>query len=346
MKVYVVLIALAAAMSSCHTNSNEPLTDATDSLPGGFPPVIAIEKLKTTVFVPTLESRIPHDKNVIYTPTLLFAWDEVKEHLPGGVLPSDGSSADFLLLNKSASHQASLGKAEFKTTVYVSRDTIRATASFNKSLPFYTSMQRWDTLLRFNKQPVVSFGIYDYNYTLTQNVDIVYYKDDDHFCIKLIPADSTQEIILMKGIDTATNLDDIIKQLKKQERLGQEEANNSDLYWKRFFTTEDKLLIPALAFNIAAHYPQLEGQTFTTGLRFFEVITAAQRTALVFNEHGSMMESEAEIAVSAVDSSRPRPKTMLFDKPFLLMMKKKTAAQAYFVMLVNNTELMIPSKKE
>jgi hypothetical protein len=349
MKVYVVLIALAAGLSSCYTHSNTPLSDARDTVPAGFPPIMAIEELSSTVFALTLESRIPHDKNVIYTPTLLFAWNEVKEHLPGSVLPSEESSADFLLLNKSNSHLTSLNKDEYTATIEIDKNKIDARAYFNMSIPFALVMQRIDSALLFINQPVASFGIQYYSDDLAGRVDILYYKDDDHFCLKLIPADYSQEIIFMKGLEHAGSLGEVVKQLNQQVNKGIEEYKNQALQWKKNFNDKDVLLIPVLQFNIAAHFQQLEGQTFKAGQTPFQITTAYQRTALLLNEYGGIVQSEADMwaraAIGDPQVELPHPKMLLFDKPFLLIIKKRDTTQPYFVMLVNNTELMIPSKK-
>lgn len=44
-----------------------------------FPAVQPLSNLKTTSFVPTLESKINPNKNNIYVASLLLTWDEIRK---------------------------------------------------------------------------------------------------------------------------------------------------------------------------------------------------------------------------------------------------------------------------
>ena len=69
-----------------------------------------------------------------------------------------------------------------------------------------------------------------------------------------------------------------------------------------------------------------------------------QRTAFVINERGAEVESKAEVAVTEeMVEELPKPKTMIFDKPYLILLKRIDSRYPYFAMFVSNSELM---KKE
>ena len=68
-----------------------------------------------------------------------------------------------------------------------------------------------------------------------------------------------------------------------------------------------------------------------------------QRTAFVLNEKGAEVESETIMAVTDSTSAvmeRPQPKNLIFDKPFLILLKRTDSKNPYFAMFVANNELM------
>src|SRR5450432_3981000 len=78
----------------------------------GPPNPTSINSLQQTEFVATLENNIANHKNVIYCPTLLFAWDMVKESQKDLVVLTKSVSTDFKLLNQSSSYRNSLNDEE------------------------------------------------------------------------------------------------------------------------------------------------------------------------------------------------------------------------------------------
>ena len=71
MKPLTCLLTLAMAFSLAACNSSDPKRS--------LPQVVNLNQLTRTAFVPTLENRIENKKNIIYAPTLLYAWDEVEK---------------------------------------------------------------------------------------------------------------------------------------------------------------------------------------------------------------------------------------------------------------------------
>ena len=74
---------------------------------------------------------------------------------------------------------------------------------------------------------------------------------------------------------------------------------------------------------------------------------AFQRSGFIFDENGAVVESEAIVASeapAAMEEEAPQVKQikrMVFDKPFVIVIKRKGYENPYFVMTVNNPELMI-----
>jgi hypothetical protein len=58
---------------------------------------------------------------------------------------------------------------------------------------------------------------------------------------------------------------------------------------------------------------------------------------------GADIESEAEVEVTEEveeEHEKPKPKKMIFDKPFLILLKRTDAKNPYFGLWTTNTELM------
>ena len=59
-----------------------------------LPETTNISKLSRTEFVPTLESPINRNKNVIYASAFLYAWDKVKQELKAPIAFTDKIQAN------------------------------------------------------------------------------------------------------------------------------------------------------------------------------------------------------------------------------------------------------------
>jgi hypothetical protein len=308
-----------------------------------LPEVTSLDNLKQTDFVITLENPISENKNIIYAPAFLYAWDKIKEELKFPILVDSTNSIDFNLLNKSKSHQSSLTNNEYFATAEIIDGAIIANAFFNKTLPFETKLQVLDEPINFDKTKVSAFGMYYYNEDAINFTQILYYKDDNNFILKLIPKDNQHEIILVKGLDKYQTLKDAIKLTNELVAQGKKEQIDNKLLWKYQIVHEDIFAIPAIKFNIATNYKNIEGQGFSTGdTKKHLVQVAYQRTGFIFNENGAVVESEA-VAVTDSASAEPiitHPKKMIFDRPFLIIIKRADKTNPYFIMKVANAELL------
>ncbi|MBL7744969.1 MAG: hypothetical protein JNN00_15960 [Chitinophagaceae bacterium] len=308
-----------------------------------LPKVTNLDNLKQTDFVITLENPISENKNIIYAPAFLYAWDKIKEQLKFPILVDSTNSTDFNLLNKSTSHQSSLTDKEYSVTAEIVGGTIIAKAFFNKTLPFETKLQVFDEPINFDTTKVSAFGMYYYNEDAIKFTQILYYKDDNNFILKLAPKDNQHEIILVKGLDKYQTLRDAIKLTNDLLAQGKKEQTNSKLLWKYQIVHEDIFAIPAIKFNIKTNYKNIEGQGFSTGdNKKHSVEVAYQRTGFILNENGAVVESEA-VAIADSASAEPiitHPKKMIFDRPFLIIIKQADKTNPYFVMKVANAELL------
>jgi hypothetical protein len=334
----ILILTVFIAFASCDSGikKSEPVWS---DLPG----VTSLGNLKQTDFVATLENPISESKNIIYAPAFLYAWDKIKEELKNPIIVADSNTLDFKLLNQSISHQSSLTETEYSTTVQIVDGAVIAEAFFNKTLPFETKLEVLSEPIPFDTTKVSAFGMYSYDEEAIKYIHILYYKDDDNFILKLTPKDKQHEIILIKGIDKYPTLKNAIKLTNDLIAEGKKEQTNTKLSWKYQIIPEDIFAIPAIKFNIETHYNNLEGQSFVTkDNKTHSVEVAYQRTGFILNENGAVVESEAVAAVDTVSAAPiiTHPKKMIFDKPFLIIIKRTGKVNPYFVMKVANAELL------
>jgi hypothetical protein len=337
----VLIITIFIAFSSCNLSNKK-----NDPVWSDLPEVTNLNDLKQTDFVVTLENPISDNRNIIYAPAFLFAWDKIKEELKSPITINDKNSPDFKLLNKSISHQNSLTNTEYTARVEIIDGAIIARAFFNKTIPFETKLQVLDEPIHFGTANVSAFGMDYFDEEAIKFTQILYYKDDNNFILKLIPKDKQHEIILAKGLDKYQTLKDGVKLTNDLITEGIREQVNTNLSWKYYITPDDMFAIPAIKFNIATNYKNLEGQSFLTKdtrNHSLEIAIAYQSTGFILNENGAVVESLAVTAVVDSASASPiitHPKKMVFDKPFLIVIKRADKPNPYFVMKVANAELL------
>ncbi len=300
------------------------------------PEVTQIEQLKHTAFVTTLENDLPVGKNVIYAPAFLYAWDELKKaHFDSQITLTDSNSRDFQLLNRSSSFQNSLNKNEYETHTSVNDGEITAEAFFHVSLPFASKMDVIEEGIKFGKTKVAAFGMNFLNDTITRSTQILFYENDDNFILKLIPRDTLHEIILFKGSLKCKTFGEAVKQVGVLIKNGDQDKQRNMSAWKYIFNINDKFSIPIIRMNLETNYKTLEGQAFSGRGVKYTVRAAYQRTALILDQKGAEVESEAAAALDSVG----HPKNLSFNKPFLIIIKRIDKTNPYFVMKVENDEL-------
>lgn len=311
----------------------------------GFSEVKNLSEYANTEFIPTLEHQISKDKNAVYCATLLFAWNEIRDIIDTDLsIPNEYS--DLKLLNDSKSYIGVLKPDEYKASGEVDDNMISARAEFKKSLPFEIKLNAYTGKLTFDGQKTASFGVKgnDEN-ELLRLVRIVYYKDDNNFIVKLLPKDKMHEIILFKTEQSFHSMADMATEISKLTEIGNRERKDKKINWRYHWNYEDELIIPKFNFNIETDYSNLEGTHFNAEDQIFTIEKAWQRTAFILDESGAEIESEAEIemATEAVEeeTEEPKPKKMIFDKEFLILLKRKDSDHPYFGLWTSNTELMI-----
>ncbi|MFA5620066.1 MAG: hypothetical protein WDA08_07170 [Weeksellaceae bacterium] len=331
-RLLIILFVISTAIFSCKENHK-------------FTEVKNLSAFDNTLFIPTLEHQISGNENSVYCATLLFAWDEIRNQIHSPLTISNEYS-DLILLNDSQSFIGVLKPDEYNASGEVDGDMIKARAEFSKSLPFEIKLKNFEGGLSFKDQKVSAFGVNGFDESeMLRAVRIVYYKDDNNFIIKLLPKDKEHEIILFKTDENFGSMAEMNQKIIELTEIGNSERQNERINWRYRWNYEDELIIPKFNFNIETDYSTLEGTHFSADNQIFTIEKAWQRTAFILDESGAEIESEAAMDAVAEaaeeETEEPKPKKMIFDKDFLLLLKRTDAEHPYFGLWTTNTELMI-----
>jgi len=332
----------------------------------GKPKQIKAEDLRNTIVTPYLQEKIVGGKNQIFCSTFQIAWDILSDDIMRQPLQLTGHPLMEQMLNerltgaKDISSQYYLAMAGFNKDGIVDKikqalkdkfneepgidislgspDDILAYAFLLKDLKFDKEFESLETPILFRGEASVkAFGIRKYSFDkehtlLAQQVDILDYLNDNDFILGLKSSLPQDEIILAKvkpGATLLETVDSVLKRIGQGKRVGLDK--------------DDTIQIPKLDFDLLKEYREIIGKSvLNKGFSGYFLSKAIQSLRFKLNEKGALLKSEAAIAVRASVSMEPkREKLMVFDQPFLLCLKEKTGKYPYFVMWVDNAELLL-----
>ena len=96
----------------------------------------------------------------------------------------------------------------------------------------------------------------------------------------------------------------------------------------------DVLIVPEMFWEIAHDFDELLGKIVANANPAMPIIEAKQGIKFKLDSCGAMLESEATIMTASI------PRYFIFNRPFLIYMKKRDCEQPFFVMWVDNAELL------
>ena len=205
---------------------------------------------------------------------------------------------------------------------------------FRKLVNFYSPLNdEFDKneILRFKNKKVDFFGL-KYGWTgtvLKEKLRLHDYISDDDFIIQIVTKDNMDEIYLAK-VDPKETLELTYNIVIKRVNL------NNISYLEKF----DQVRIPYINLNTSKHFKEIEGKRILNeNFNTYSFRQAVQLIDFNLNERGISLESIAY--ADAYEAFTSAQKKLIFDKPFLLIMKQKDNELPYFLMWISNTELMI-----
>ena len=333
MQLYARLIALSLFCLCACKHRHQPDMS-------GFPPVTPLDSAQGTQFVPTMQDTLAKGKNVVYTPAFLFAWDELRGVF-GGDMKTTWKSPYLQLID----YKGSLSDNEYTTKVTHNGEAVDIIASFAKSLSF-TEVMDTSTLKFDNVERVRAFGMLEFNEKISAEIQILYYRDDEHFIIRITPKEEGQAITVAMGAGDGFTFEEALKDIKHYILMGTDEFKHPAYEWKEEWRGSDEMLMPIIGFNYKASYGSILSEPVDK--KGNNVIRkATQQTAFLIDEQGAKVESKAEIVVAAAavppsnPDEKPHVKKLYCNKPFFIMLSKKASENPYFMMKVCNTDMML-----
>jgi hypothetical protein len=317
--------------------------------------------LKQTTIVPSLQSRLDKGRNVIWCASFDMAWKELKTLYPPNLLQVKGAEEIVALLNNSPIAAGDLPDQSFYAAAGFLRDGIVAKIqkemkeqfpgvtppSFGDIDPLKTESIAYSYLqasLQFtlpyfdNDAPfvfktadgretkVASFGIRendDYAYMrLRKQVAVLFVRYDKKYVVEYVIdlcQDSKQNQIVLACVEPKDTLAQTIEDIESRK------MEDAEIHGR--FGPNDVLLVPNLFWRIDHSFRELEGEL---------ILKANETIEFRLNRSGAELRAQSKIYC------KPMPRHFVFDRPFLIIMKKRGAERPYFVAWIGNEELLTP----
>ncbi len=328
------------------------------------PRMIDSRELENTVFTPLLQSEIEPGKNLLYCATFQVAWNEFIDTVIREPVIVEGDLLLVRMLNKKFGGStlipgnSSIAAAGFEGEGTVERIRSQSPAKFRtdpleyispgepgdslvyaclrKECSFGIEFEKLPRALLFNNDdPVRAFGIQRYTFDvphqdLAAQVAVFSYNNENDFVIGLKPRDPDDEIILAKMKPRGTLL----------ETVNQVILRVSSPYPTALFEGET-VQIPGFDFEIIHYFSELMNKRLLN--REFDeknLDRMIQTVRFKLNEKGPLLSTDAVSGKKTPMTLETEPRRFVFDAPFLLIIRQKPCPQPYFVMWVENTELM------
>lgn len=333
-------------------------------------------ELPKTAVMPYLNAPLVPGRNSVYCANFQLAWDRLREDVVRAPVELDGAPEMVRELNQRAFPRDSLAEdacvamagrlsagilndirsqmaAKFPAVTprlvpeakQTGTDGLVAYAYLQKRLPFATDFDRLKQPLRFHaadgETAIASFGIENFashdrrEKSLREQVAVLDYAGPEDFVLQL----RTQQdaIVLAKVSRTATLAEALAAvQARIAQPLGRDVQKELDL--------EERLVIPLLSLYVERRYTELIGRTvLNPGFTTQYVEDATQLIRFQLDESGAILEAEAAVVTLNGDEPPPEPRRFVFDRPFLIYLQERQAKQPYFVMWVENPEVLVPA---
>jgi hypothetical protein len=325
----------------------------------------ASRDLTATQIVPTLS--IPHapGKNLIWSASFPDLWKKIERELTKEPIQLEGAEALCNAMNREPDPKFDLPPNEYLGKVgFIDKGIIpQITSDFQRlfpgvPLPLFPEMvpkaflafaflktrvsfplpyfDNPEPLLFVDKQggktPVKFFGLRlrdEFAYSdLREQVQVLFEDEEGEsgeFSLDLC-GNSTPNQIVLASVQEKQTLGATLAYV--QSRIAQTGSHRS-------FGPNDAFLVPNMHWKILHHFSEVEGKPFqNSAIRGLQIDVAMQEIEFRLDKSGVELWTEARALVN------PIPLHAFFDHPFLLFIQKREAKNPFFVMWVENPELL------
>ncbi|MGB3938303.1 MAG: hypothetical protein WBK79_00685 [Candidatus Cloacimonas acidaminovorans] len=205
-------------------------------------------------------------------------------------------------------------------------------AYFLKQIEYAIAFQKQE--LNFMDQKVNGFTSGAESYS---NVYILAYENDDKFLLALKLKDNQDQIFLAKGFPM-DKPDEVLKMLKTKAPA-QEKA---DFMPGTVMNRKDIFQAPILHLNYEREYKEMLNKKVTNKkLEGYQIALMQEIIKFDMDEKGARVENEAIIGmITSINPDAYKPKNLILDKPYWVIMKRANSNNPYFILGVGDTKLM------
>ena len=334
------------------------------------------DSLKRTTVVPTLDSTFEQNKNIIWCSSFQLAWNRMKEDVIGAPVQVVGAEELAARLNAAEQSAADMEPESFYAAAgrikqgivgkikedmaekFPSHsvpeldvnvpDAILAYSYLTANVPFEPPFRQVRGKFVFTDSNGVEtnvgafgvWGFYSMYDRMREQVEILYFVEDANesdgslrikeFAFDLCKYSEPYQVVVAvmepKG-SLGQRLDRVSRQAADfQLRDDYEQVSVLDRV--------DVLMVPEMFWEVDHRFNELIGRDVANANPAMPIIEARQVIKFKLDRYGAALESEATIAVAAI------PRDFMFNRPFLVYMKKRGCEQPFFVMWVDNAELL------
>jgi hypothetical protein len=317
--------------------------------------------LAHTVVVPSLDTPMPANKNVVWCASIQLAWNQLRTHfsepvrlkgaedlsdrmnrstlsskdlVPGSFYVRAGYVRDGVLQTIRREHEP----ATRALPAVLPADGLVSYAWIRMEVPFEHPFQEVRQKFVFTdskgvKTPVSCFGLgkeqLDGERAARSQVR-VYYADDakKEFALDLCRFTKPYQIIVAR-LQPKSTLAETVAQLNKN-------IQEAPISFTRGLAFGQQLIVPNVYWKLRHAFSEMEGKVLEndpSGHLF--VAAAAQTIEFKLDRSGAVVESDSKTLGGGSDV-----KDYLFDGPFLILIQKRDADTPLFVMWVDNAELL------
>lgn len=310
---------------------------------------------------------ISSNGNIVYCSTFQLAWNALKDEVVKEDITLAGQPMMAKKLNQSFFTKECLSENDYyvnygfgredivnkinndlvnkfgqyapeKVIVNLRPDDLFIYAYLWKSLKFKYAFERLNNDILFHgansSTRVKGFGIASFDesihHALKEQVSVLHYKNDKDFVISLQTTEPDDEYLLAM-VDFDHSLWGTY-----QAALNKIAGTKPD----RLRET-DTLQIPCMKFDINRKYQEIVNRPFVNeAWKGFYISQALQNIKFSADETGATIASEAKIIFSRESVKNYDSRKMIFDKPYLLVLKKKDHPP-YLLIWVENAEILV-----
>jgi len=210
--------------------------------------------------------------------------------------------------------------------IHLSPNEIISYAYFSKEVEYLTQFK--EETVKFKNTNVK--GFYAHCPEAKKNVEIIKYWNDNKFIISLQLKDEEDKLFLAKGFNM-TSPQYIVDKINKYNN-----ENNTEIIGEN-----DIFKMPKIGLDHNRSYEELINK-FIANKNFEEYFIGEmfERIKFDMDHKGARVENEAFIIGPPIGYKTPKRKEFVLDKPFWVIMKRADSNNPYFILGVNNENIM------